>query len=114
MVGHGMAKMAAVHLALCLAVCPAARAADDTETAKPSQADPDDRSYLPPWMQNQNAATVAASPAATAVTPPAKSAEAGDQDALKKPKNSSPAQKIHWNGFFDNPLTRGVAGVFGR
>ncbi len=57
MVNHAKAKFAASFLVLSLMANPAAyAAAENTPGDKPSQTEPETKSYLPPWMQGQGGA----------------------------------------------------------
>ncbi len=110
-----LSRNAAAILLLSLVVSPAAFAAADNATSeKPAQAQPDNKSYLPPWMQDQGKGANANTASSDKTGPaPDKSAEAADDDAKKRLRSTGQGQRPHrqpqGNGLFS-----GLAGLFGR
>lgn len=107
--------MGASFIILSLIVSPAAfAAAEDPAPEKPAaQAQPDDRSYLPPWMQGQGGAENANAPGNGAAEPSQRSA-AVEGGAAKKAKIVSQGQRPRRHGSRGEGLFGGFAGLFGR
>ncbi len=114
-------KCGASFLVLSLIISPAVfAAANNSGQEKPSQAEPDSKSYLPPWMQGQSgsetssAAAASEAPAAN-TTPGSKSAAVGDNDpARKKARAGSQEQRSHRHGSLPDGFISHFVGLFGR
>ena len=107
-------------LALSLMISPAAfAAAENTGQEKPSQAEPDSKSYLPPWMQGQGGSEKASAPANTAApannaTAESKSAAADNEPIKRRPRAGSQVRRSHRHSAPDDGFIGGFVGLFGR
>ncbi len=110
MVNSARGSGAAALLIVALFASPAAyAAAEDSAVEKPVQAAPDDRTYLPPWMQNPPVSAAAGAPLKEGA--PTQTAQTADTDAAKKAKSPQGHRRRDWPG---GALFRGVAEMFGR
>ena len=106
-------------LVLSLIVSPAAfAAAENTDQEKTSQAQPDSRSYLPPWMQGQGSGDKASASANTAVpsntsTTESKSAAADNEPVRKRVRAGSQVQRSRPRTAPAGDVFGGLAGLFG-
>jgi hypothetical protein len=114
-------KYGASFLALSLIASPAAfAAADNSGQETPSQAEPESKSYLPPWMQGQGGGEHASPPAssaapATAATPGNGSAAVSDDQAAKgQVRGASQGQRRRHLRWSDDGIINGFVGFFGR
>jgi hypothetical protein len=107
-------------LVLSLIISPAAfAAAENSGQEKPSQAEPDSRSYLPPWMQGQGGSEKASAPANTAApanntTPESKSAAADNEPIKRRVRAGSQVQQSHAHAAPADGFIGGFVGLFGR
>jgi hypothetical protein len=98
---------------------PAAFAA--TENAgqdNPSQAEPDSRSYLPPWMKGQGAGEKASTPPNSAapanhIMPGSKSAAADNEPIKRRVRSGSQVRRSHRHSTPANDFIGGFPGLFG-
>jgi hypothetical protein len=106
-------------LVLSLIISPVAfAAAENADQEKPSQAEPDSKSYLPPWMQGQGGSEKASAPANAAApanntTPESKSAAADNAPTKRRLRAGSQAQRSHRRRAPTDDFTGGFAGFFG-
>jgi hypothetical protein len=122
-------KYGASFLVLSLIASPAAfAAADNSGQETPSQAEPESKSYLPPWMQGQGGGEHASPPAspatpatggtpgpATGATPGNGSAATSDDQAAKgQVRGASQGQRRRHRRWSDDDIIGGVVGFFGR
>jgi len=114
-------KYGASFLALSLIASPAAfAAADNSGQQTPSQAEPESKSYLPPWMQGQGGGEHASPPAssaapATGATPGNGSATVSDDQAAKgRMRGASQGQRRRHRRWSDDGIIGGFVGFFGR
>ena len=107
-------------LVLSLIISPAAfAAAENSGQEKPSQAEPDSRSYLPPWMQGQGGSEKASAPANTAApanntTQESKSAAADNEPIKRRVRAGSQVQRSHPHAAPADGFIGGFVGLFGR
>lgn len=107
-------------LALSLMISPAAfAAAENSGQEKPSQAEPDSKSYLPPWMQGQGGSEKASAPADTAApannaTAESKPAAADNEPIKRRPRAGSRVRRSHRHSAPDDGFVGGFVGLFGR
>ena len=110
----------AAFLALSLMISPAAfAAAENTDQEKPSQAEPDSKSYLPPWMQGQGGSEKASAPANTGApanntATESKSAAADNEPIKRRPRAGSQVRRSHPHRAPDDGFIGGFVGLFGR
>ncbi len=110
----------AAFLALSLMISPAAfAAAENTDQEKPSQAEPDSKSYLPPWMQGQGGSEKASAPANTGApanntTAESKPAAADNEPIKRRPRAGSQVRRSHRHSAPDDGFVGGFVGLFGR
>jgi hypothetical protein len=120
-------KYGASFLVLSLIASPAAfAAADNSGQETPSQAEPESKSYLPPWMQGQGGGEHASPPASSATpaagTTPATGATPGngsatvsdDQAAKGQVRGASQGQRRRHHRSLDDGIIGGFVGFFGR
>lgn len=112
--GNHARTMGASFIILSLIVGPAAStAAEDPASERPAaQAQPDDKSYLPPWMR-QGGGENSNAPGNSAAAPVQPSA-AVDDGAAKKAKVASEAQRPRRRGASGDVLFGGFGALFGR
>jgi hypothetical protein len=95
-------------------------AAENSGQEKPSQAEPESKSYLPPWMQGQGGGENSSAPAnssssATNTAPGTKSAAASDNEPIRrKARGGSQERKSHRHNAQSDGFVSGFAGLFGR
>ena len=94
-------------------------AAENSGQEKPSQAEPDSRSYLPPWMQGQGGSEKASAPANTAApanntTQESKSAAADNEPIKRRVRAGSQVQRSHPHAAPADGFIGGFVGLFGR
>ena len=118
MLNHARWRLGASFLVLSLIIGPAAfAAAENSGQEKPSQAEPDSKSYLPPWMQGQGGGEKASTPAnsaasANTTTPERKSAAADNEPIKRRVRSGSQAQRSHRHAQSDG-IMGGFVGFFG-
>jgi len=90
-------------------------AAENSGQEKPSQAEPESKSYLPPWMQGQGGGGNSSAPPSSAAVPGSKSAAASDNDPIKKKARAgSQERRSHRHNSQPDGFVSGFAGLFGR
>ncbi len=92
-------------------------AAENSSQEKPSQAEPESKSYLPPWMQGQGGGDNSNAPAtsATNTAPGSKSAAASDNEPIRrKARGGSQERRSHRHTSQPDGFVSGFVGLFGR
>ena len=110
-------KFAASFIVFSLIICPAAfAAAEDSPSSqeKPAQAEPEAKSYLPPWMQSQGSGENPGAPAANGTQANNAATAADDDAAKKKVPASNQGRKSHRHGSSPDNIISGFVGLFGR
>jgi len=119
MANHARWTYGASFLVLSLIISSAAfAAAESSGQEKSSQAEPDSRSYLPPWMQGQGGSEKASAPANTAApanntTPESKSTAAYIEPIKRRERTGSHAQRSHAHAAPADGIMGGFVGLFG-
>jgi hypothetical protein len=112
-------RFGASFLVLSLIFGPAAfAAAENSGQETPSQAEPDSKSYLPPWMQGQGGGDKASPPDNTAApanstTPQRKSAAADNEPIKRRVRAVSQAKRSHRHAAPADGVIGGFVGFFG-
>lgn len=118
MANNARAKLGASLIVLSLTLSSAAFSAGENAVPdKPAgQAQPDDRSYLPPWMQGKGGGETANMPTGNGANGAASGqpSAAVDDDAAKKAKIASQTQKSRRHDWPGETLIGGFVGLFGR
>jgi hypothetical protein len=111
--------LGASFLVLSVIISPAAFAAtEDSGQEKPTQAEPDSRSYLPPWMQGQGS-TEKASGTANTATPAnntasqSKSAAVDNEPVKRRVRAGNQVRRSHRAAAPADGLMGGFVGFFG-
>ncbi len=106
-------------LVLSLIIGPAAfAAAEDSGAEKPSQAEPDSRSYLPPWMQGQGGSEKASAPGnaaapANTTTQESKSTAADNEPTKRRVRAGGQVRRSHAHAAPADGVMGGFIGFFG-
>jgi hypothetical protein len=107
----GASLVIVLSLTLSSAAFPAGEEAVPDKPA--AQAQPDDRSYLPPSMQGKGGGENANTPGSNGAAAPQPSV-AADDDAAKKARVASQTQRPRRHGWPGEGLIGGFVGMFGR
>jgi hypothetical protein len=119
MADRARCRFSASFLVLSLIIGPAAfAAAENSGAEKPSQAEPDSRSYLPPWMQGQGGSEKASAPEntaapANATTPESKSAAADNESIKRRVRAGGQVRRSHAHTAPADGVIGGFVGFFG-
>ena len=115
MVNRAQWTFGASLMVLSLIMSPAAfAAAENVAPEKPAQAQTEDKSYLPPWMQGGGSGENAKAPANNSSTEAKSTAADEDDAAKKKSKGAAQGQKSHRHSSPQDVLFNGFAEIFGR